>query len=164
MEITKTMQELKDEATELGLDFKGMKSKAEIQELIDGASQTADDFEEVEVAEEEVEVESKPFNVRKIAGQLKKAAMAKKIVKIHNNDKRDSHVTTTCYLSCENQHFGLSKIVPLDVAVELEQCLIDVALETQIINHVDEIVEGKRTGNKVPMMIAKYSVSYEDVK
>lgn len=35
MEITKSLQELKDEATALGLDFTGMKSKAEIAQLIE---------------------------------------------------------------------------------------------------------------------------------
>jgi hypothetical protein len=46
--------------------------------------------------------------------------------------------------------------------VELEQALIDVAKETVITLHKDEVINGRRTGNKVPVKTRKYNVSYED--
>ena len=168
------MEQLKDEATKLGLDFKGIKSKAALQELLDTyyESQAADDL--VEEKQEEETVEEKKDNtqapaqirakgVRAMVAQLKKEALKTKIVRITNNDKRDNHVTTTCYLSCENQYWGISKIVPLDEPVELEQCLIDTAKAIEVVLHVDEIIEGKRTGNKVPKLVKKYVISYEEI-
>lgn len=86
------------------------------------------------------------------------------IVTVTNKDNRENDVMTTAYLSFENQHFGLSKLVPLDVALELEQGLIDVAESTNITLHKDEIVRGQRTGNKVAVTVKKFSVSYAKVQ
>jgi len=86
--------------------------------------------------------------------------MKTRIVTITNKDNRDNDFTTTASLSFENQFFGLAKNVPLDVPVELEQALIDIAESTIITHHKDEIVDGKRTGNKVPVSVKKYVVSY----
>lgn len=165
------MNELKDEATKLGLDFTGIKSKVALQELIDTyyKSQAADDLveEKPEVTEDiatsQAPAQTRAKGVRGMVAQLKKEALKTRIVRITNNDKRDNHVTTTCYLCCENQYWGISKIVPLDEPVELEQCLIDTAKGVEVVLHVDEIVDGKRTGNKVPKLVKKYVISYEDI-
>ncbi len=97
---------------------------------------------------------------RKKISERKAAAMKTRIVTITNKDNRDNDFTTTASLSFENQFFGLAKNVPLDVPVELEQALIDIAESTIITHHKDEIVDGKRTGNKVPVSVKKYVVSY----
>jgi len=94
---------------------------------------------------------------------MKEKAFKKRVVTISSNDKRESEYTTTAYLSLSNQHMDLARIVPLDVPVELEQCLINVAKTTTIILHKDEIVNGRRTGNKTAQMVRKYNVSYEDM-
>lgn len=163
----KTLQQLKDEATVLGLDFKGMKSKAEVSKLIEDhfESQAADDLVKVEdeITTEETVKPKKIDPMRALIASQKKAAMETRIVNISSNDKRENHVTTTAYLSCENQYFGLSKIVPLGVPIELEQCLIDQAKSVDVMLHVDEIVDGKRTGNKTHKLVKKYVISYEEV-
>ena len=171
--VDKSLQELKDEAVSLGLDPKGLKSKADVAKLIEDSkeSQTADDsVDEVqEVIETPVEVKkevkpsNKPRSMAEVARDLKTAAMKTKVVTITSNDKRDNHLTSTCFLSSENQYFGISKIVPLDVPVELEQCLIDTAKAVEVVLHQDEIIDGKRTGNKRPKLVKKYVVSYEQV-
>ena len=91
----------------------------------------------------------------------KQKAFATSVVTLTNKDNRENDVMTTAYLSFENQHFGLSKIVPLDVPAELEQALIRVAESTMITLHKDEIVDGKRTGNKKAVSVKKFAVSYE---
>lgn len=171
-EITKSLQELKDEATALGLDFTGMKSKAEISQLIEnhyeGVSSADAVQEKAEVeAEEETKLTAIPGKraggnpMLVLAKKMKDVAMKTRVVRITNNDKRENHLTTTAYLSCENQYFGISRIVPLDVPIELEQCLIDVAKSVEITLHVDD---GNRSGNKEPKLVKKYVISYEDVK
>ncbi len=94
-------------------------------------------------------------------GEVKKKAFFKRVVTITYNDKRDSDVVTTAYLTCENQFFSLSRIVPIGISVELEQCLIDTAQEATILTHVPEIKGGKRTGNMVPKMVKKYNINYD---
>lgn len=165
MEITKTMQELKDEATALGLDFSGMKSKAEVNQLIEDyyESQAAGDF--VQVAQEtETKIEEKPVRggnpMVMLAKRLKDNALKKRVVRITSNDKRENHLTTTAFLSCDNQYFSLSKIVPLDVPVQLEQGLIDTAKDIEIVLHVTD----SKTGMTTPKLVKKYVISYEDMK
>lgn len=176
------MEELKKEATELGIDFKGVKSKVDMQKLIDAyyneqsndsdiptakVEETEEEEEKDETVSTPVKSNKKPISkearIRFAIRDAKARAMKTRVVTITNNDKRDSHMTTTAYLSCENEYFGISRSVPLDVPIELEQCLIDVAVETKMVNHVDEIVNGRRTGNKVPKLTRKYAVSYENI-
>jgi heme-binding NEAT domain protein len=97
---------------------------------------------------------------RRQVSEAKKRAMKKQIVTITNKDSRDNDVMTTCYLSFENQHFSLSKVVPLDIPVELETALVKIAEGCMMTLHKDEIIGGKRTGNKVAVRTKKYAVSY----
>ncbi len=167
------MKELQEEATGLGLDFTGIKSKSGISELIEGyyKSQEGSVVKSVDdvVEEDEIEVAkptkklSKEARLRQLIKKMKDKAMATKIVTITNNDRRDNSVLTTTYLGFENQYFGMSRIVDLDTPIELEQCLIDIAKGSQVVLHTDEIVNGKRTGNKTPKLVKKFSVSLEDI-
>lgn len=184
MENFKTLEELKAEAQALGITFNPKigvdKLAAKIEEHYNSLSaedsvKSIDDIvEEDEVFEPEtatvivdkkgMEKLSKEQRVRQLVAEARKQAMATKVVTISSNDKRDSEYTTTAYLSMENQYFGVSKLIPLDIPIELEQCLIDVAKSTMITLHKDEVVNGKRTGNKVPQSVRKFNISYEDMK
>lgn len=214
-EITESFEELKTEASDLGIDTTGMKSKKVIKTAIDAyyASQSAGDLvEAVEEADEEEDESTVPVDeteedieepiedefkdgghkdgvqnktkkakakakevdgipdytgmskaqalnaAKKQAKKLKAKWMEKRVVTITNNDKRDSHVTTTCFLSAG----VMQRIVPLDVPLELEKCLIKVAQDLVITAHVDEIINGARTGNKTPISVKKYGVSFQD--
>ena len=90
----------------------------------------------------------------------KKRAFKTTVITLTNKDNRENDVVTTAYLSFENQYFGLSKIVPLDIPVELEAALIAIAERSMITLHKDEIIDGKRTGNKTPVRVKKYAISY----
>lgn len=176
------------EATDFGLEFKGNISNVALAELLADfkgepapeldapPSPAAKPDEEVdEIVEDEVDEEivesavpkSKLNAVQaayarkrlKIAA-AKKAAMKTSIVTVTSKDNRENEVTTTALLSVENQYFSIGKSVPLDIPVELEQCLIDVAKTCKIPMHKDEVVNGRRTGNKITIMVNKYVVSY----
>lgn len=113
--------------------------------------------EEVETSEvEEV------TNLQALIASVKKEAFKTRVVTITSNDKRDNDVTNAVMLTCENQFFSLSKVVPLNVPVELEQCLIDSAKDVRIPIHSDEVINGRRTGNAKVKLVNKYNISYED--
>lgn len=103
-----------------------------------------------------------PTDLRTFAAQVKHEAFKTKVVTITSNDKRDNDIATTAILTCENQYFAISRIVPLGVPVEIEKCLIDSAKDVLIPIHVDEVINGRRTGNATVQMINKYNISYEE--
>ena len=175
--MDKTIEELREEATVLGITY-----NANI-----GAEKLAAKIEEYYVAQANADkvVEKTPEVIpdptvdhstpeskhatfeakqRKAVAEAKAAAMATKIVTVTSNDKRDNDMVTSEYVSCENQYFGIAKYVPFDIPVELEVCLIEVLKSSMITLHKDEIVDGRRTGNKIPMSVRKFNISYEDIK
>ena len=156
-------EELIKEARELGLDFpKTIKNtaladliKSSRTEVVDPAS------EPVEIPEESAEPTSEVIpGSRAYIVAAKKKAFKTRVVSITNKDPRDSSLTSSVFLSFENQHFSLAKRVPLDIPVELEQGLINVAKSVNMVLHKDEVVNGQSTGNKVPVSVKKYTISY----
>lgn len=110
-------------------------------------------------ADPKVQLSKYALKRQKIAA-AKKRAMRTRVVTITNKDNRENDFMTTAYVSFENQHFALSKVVPLDLPVELENALIQILASTTMTLHKDEVVEGKRTGNKVPVRVKKFAISY----
>ena len=180
-------QALLDQANELGLEFPSNIPTTKLEKMINEELEGLPAAEPEAVVEEvppsppmkshRVETDNRPLSefhenpavAREIKRRLqikkiKEAAFKTKVVTITNRDNRDNDFTTTAYLSFENQHFGLSKLVPLDTPVELEIALINVAEGVIIPFHRDEIVEGRRTGNKVTVPVKKYTVSYADTQ
>lgn len=162
-------QALIDKANELGLEFAKNISTAKLAAMVaesEGPAVKAEEIEEEVVAE----VKSAPSKAapattkaqqrRQFIAKRKAEALKTRVVTITNKDNRDNDFTTTAPLSFENQYFGVAKNVPLDVPVELEQALIDIAESTMITHHKDEVVNGKRTGNKIAVSAKKYVVSY----
>jgi len=165
----KTIEELKQEADTLGVKYvKNIGAEKLAQKIEDYfESQAADDLPKVkeEIVDEVTTIDRSGRETTKqrfIRESKERQAnrMKKRIVTITSNDKRENHMTTTAYLSCGT----VSRIVPLDYPIELEEALIIVADTTPITLHVDEVIEGKRTGNKVPKTIKKFNISYEDMK
>lgn len=143
-------------ANSLALEFPGNISSEKLQALIDDASGP-----EVKSSEPKEEpADSTPLSKRERIAKIKKAAMKMVVVTITNKDNRENDVMTTVFLSFENQYFGVAKHVPLDVPVEVEQALIDIAESTTMTLPKDEIVRGQRTGNKVAVTVKKFAVSY----
>ena len=159
--------ELMEEATELGVTFPKSIKTTTLQALVAEEKGEPVPVEESAPAGPAVKAEkpqadpTSPLEIRrKRIRDAKAAAFATTVVTITNKDNRENDVMTTAYLSFENQFFGLSKLVPLDVPVELEQGLINVAESTNITLHKDEIVSGRRTGNKIPVTVKKFAISY----
>jgi hypothetical protein len=156
--MEKTYSELKEEAKALGIEFTGNIAKKDLIALIEN-------FYNNEVAQDSVKVDEKIVKeipkIKETRDPIREAKeQAFKLVKciISSNDKRTNDVETTAYLSFENQYFSKARIVPLDVPVEIEYALVQIALSTMIVQHKDEIVSGRRTGNKVPGTVRKFNV------
>ena len=171
------------EAHDLELTFRGNISNKDLKAMLAEAKGDPIPVDEiappgpavkVEKAEEVVEEDPKSESQRRVAQHYasrrkrivaaKRAAMQTKIVTLTNKDPRENDKVTTAFLSFENQHFGLSKSVPLDIPVELEVSLIKIAEGCKITLHKDEIRNGRITGNKVPMRVNKYAISYSGQK
>ena len=115
-----------------------------------------------EVESEENSKNEKTSSCEDLVAKAKAAAVKNRVVTITSNDKRDSNVETTVIATCENQYFGLTKILPLNVPIEVEQCLIDTIKEIKIPLHVPETINGRQTGNSVLSETNKYNISYEE--
>lgn len=182
--------DLKAEAVSLNLTFPGNISNVKLKAMVAEAKEPADDLmdgpppvDEVAppspavktapVAEEDEDIpeESYASPARKVAlrraakqrarvADARRRAFQTRIITITNKDNRENDVMTTVYLAFENQYFGIAKLVPLDVPVELEAALIKIAAATTMTLHKDEIVNGNRTGNKVPVTVKKFAISY----
>lgn len=184
----KTHSQLKEEAAALGISFKGNTSKAELIAMIEAfyENEAAESKVEVrndlvpEADEEEEEVEyipelpnrimkrmnkineakSKDLTLNALVAKAKEEAFKKRVVTISSNDTRDNQHVTAVPLFFENQYFALDRIVPLNIPVELEQCLIDIAKSTTIAIHKRENSNGK-IGKTI--YAKKFNISYEDI-
>lgn len=173
--------DLKAEALALGLTFKGNISNVKLKALVESAGGDSDPIAEKappspavkKGSKTKVETDSEPAPIthqdkarakqaifRKKVATARAQAFKTSIVTITNKDNRENDFMTTVYLSFENQYFGLSKSVPLDVPVELENALLAIAASTSMTLHKDEIVDGKRTGNKIATTVKKFAISY----
>ena len=156
-------EELIKEANTLDLEFHSNIPTGKLKTLIEEKKNTSEDPPEIPKDTSLKVKTGKSTKVLTLRDKIKKAkerALKLVVVTITNKDNRENDVMTTAPLSFENQYFGLSRDVPLDISVEIEQALIDVAESTMMTLHKDEIVDGKRTGNKVPVTVKKYAISY----
>lgn len=125
---------------------------------------TEDTAEDALAAYRPKEGDSTRVRLRKKIQLSKAKALKLHVVTITNKDNRENSIMTTVPLSVENQHFGISRIVPLDVPVQIEYCLIEQAEATMMPHHMAEIVNGKPTGNMVTRRTKKFAVSYGQVQ
>lgn len=183
--MSKERDDLIDRANALDLEFQSniptvkllaMVNEAETNTTDSSGSNddenTAIDEEATPVVQEKAVVEdkskvakpTKKLTMRQKIMASKKKALATSVVTITNKDNRENDVMTTVFLGFENQYFGLSRTVPLDIPVELEAALIRIAESATISLHKDEIIGGKRTGNKITVRVKKFAISYSKLE
>ncbi len=168
------LEELKQEAKDLGVEFSPNIGEKKLQEKIDAYYESQEtstivvDEEPEEVVEEATEAKGNdkgglPKDPKRrmamIAKELEAKARVTHIVTITDNDQRENNLTTTVSVNCGNGHFELgTKRIPLNVPVELEQGFIDVLKEIKIPMHVTD----QRTGLGKTVLRNRYSLNYED--
>ena len=166
----KTMEELKEEAKNLELEFKGNISRSNLEKMIEDkynesleeSKVTVKSLDPIQVIVNNTPKKDKKSRLRELVAEAKAKAFKLRKVSLTLNDKRDQEVTTAVYLGFENQYFSRDRIVPLDIPLELEECLVEVARMTKITLHRDEIINGRRTGNKIHTPTNKFNIQYLD--
>ena len=164
------IDELKQEASELGITFAKNIGAAKLKEKIDEfyESQETSEKEIVEAVKASEKSEEKSAESGKVGGKSKgqrvaearAAAFKTRVVTIIDNDQRVNNKTTTCTVNCSNAHFDLDTILlPLNLAVEVKQGHLDVLKEIKIPQHVVD----NRSGLSTARMVPRYTISYEQM-
>lgn len=165
------LEELKKEATELGVTFSPNIGEAKLQEKIDAFYESKEDSGpalEVRVkesaAQETTETQETPDKTAgldpKQAKMLarKKAANEFRIVTIIDNDQRVNNNATTCTVNCSNEFFDLGTVIlPLNEKIEVRMGHINVLKEVRIPLHQRDT----KTGLSTVKMRPRYTVSFE---
>ena len=167
------IEELKQEATELGLSFPqnigADKLQAKIDEYYESQETSGNGILEAvkkQEAMEQSEEKSAVKNNKGISNHMgeyiknaEDAARATRIITITDNDQRENNQTTVAVVNCSNEYFDLgTSYIPLNVPVEVKQGHINVLSETEIPLHVKD----PKTGLSTLAMRKRYSISYED--
>jgi len=156
------LDELKQEAKELGLQFSPNIGESKLADKIEEyykAQETSGVVIKEEVNEDESEPVKKSVNrLGELARNAELAARKTSIITITDNDQRENNQTTTVSVTCGNDHFDLGlKRIPLNIPVEVEQGFINVLKEIQIPLAVRNI-----DGSINTVMRNRYSISYEN--
>ena len=166
------IEELKQEATELGITFSQNIGEAKLQEKIDAyyASQETSGaellkaIEAKEQTEEKSAVASNKVKEKQLSKQarikeIEAAAKKTRVIKIIDNDQRVNNQTTAAVVNCTNEHFDLGTVVlPLNIPVEVRQGHINVLKEVEIPLHS----LNPKTGLSTYSVRNRYTISYED--
>lgn len=162
------LEELKAEATDLGIKFNPNISEAKLQEKIDafyksqeaGTPKILEDVVVDEPKGSSVKVDKELAKRKMIADALKRANETK-IITITDNDQRINHKTSVAVVNCSNAYFDLGTArIPLNMPVEVKQGYIDVLNEIMIPMHVIDTHTGlSRTERR-----RRYSIHFEDIE
>lgn len=166
-----SLEELKQEARDLGIEFSANIGAAKLQAKIDAYYAGQEDsskavLEAVKIVEESKEKEDNTLvatteskSTMSAISKARAEANKTKVVTIIDNDQRVNNQTTTVTVNCSNMYFDLGTVIlPLNLPVEVRQGHLNVLKELQIPQHVKD---GK-TGLSTVRMVPRYTLSYED--
>ena len=162
------LEELKQEAKELGLEFSAnigeAKLQAKIDEFYESQETSGKEIIEAVKAKEESEEKSAVKGKRSIyarAIEAEKAARKTRVVTIIDNDQRENNQTTCVPVNCSNSFFDLGTIIlPLNIPVEVMQGHLNALKGVEIPQHIKD----PKTGLSTYVMRPRYSISFEDMK
>lgn len=166
------LQELKQEATDLGVSFPknitAEKLQVKINEFYDAKETSGPALQaKLEVEEAEQKDTEKPKSAGKGISETERkslkrkaresAAKSKRIITIVDNDQRVNTHTTTCTVNCSNEYFDLgTRILPLNEKIEVCLGHIKVLEKVKIPLHVKDT----KTGLASVRLRPRYTISY----
>ena len=168
-----TIEELRQEATELGISFNpkiGAEKLAEkIEEYYKSQETSGQEIQEL-VTKKEAEEKSEDIKEKSaVKGSLTMREKAKaseararttRIITITDNDSRENNQTTVAVANCSNKYFDLGTVyIPLNVPVEVKQGHIDALQGVEIPMHSKD----PKTGLNATVMRKRYSISFESM-
>lgn len=162
--MARSLANLQQEATELGIQFEPEIKATELQKLIDMFYETQETSQaELEATIDKIEkAETKQeMNIHVHAVEAENRARATKVVIINDNDNRVNNVTTLATVNCSNQFFDLGTVrIPLNEPVEIMQGHLNVLREIRIPQHIQDATSGL---SKV-VLRPRYSIQEVDKK
>lgn len=167
--MSKTIDELKIEATQLGLSFRSDISAEKLAEKIE-AHYTASSAESVVVAKVEVTEaeEAKALEVENTTSfqayvqKQRREAEKTQIVTIIDNDSRVNNLTTTLTVTASNEYFDLGTVIlPLNERVEVRQGHLNVLKELRIPQHIKSAADPSIS---TMVMRPRYTIQYEQAE
>lgn len=140
------IDQLKQEATELGIRFNANISEDKLAEKIEAHYKTAEDSAPVvREASEGKETHSvggvtnTKNHMRQVAKELEAKARKTRVVTIIDNDQRINNVATSCTVNCSNAYFDLGTVIlPLNENVEVREGHLEVLASVKIPQHVKD--------------------------
>lgn len=164
------LQELKQEATDLGIEFSANIGATKLAEKIEDYYKSQETSgEEIQAAVEAKEAKEKSEEKPAVKGKEDKYARAKKaeerarqtrIVTITDNDTRENNQTTVAIANCSNLYFDLGTVyIPLNIPVEIKQGHLDTLANLEIPLHVKDA----KSGLFKTEVRKRYSISYEQI-
>lgn len=159
------LEQLKQEATELGISFGQSIGAAKLKERIDAYYKSQETLEQEIVTAMESKEQSKEKSAEINKGnslnitEMKRKANMTSVVTIIDNDQRVNNQTTSCTVNCSNMYFDLGTVIlPLNMPVEVRQGHLNVIKEIKIPQHVKD----SKTGLSTVRMIPRYTLSYAE--
>ena len=161
------LEELKEEATSLGLIFSKTIGAAKLKEKIDGHYEAHETSGPAVLAAVEKNEKAEAFTQKGKVGSTRqerarikhKEAVKTRVITVIDNDQRVNNHTNTCTVSCSNEFYDLgTKLLPLNEKIEVCQGHINVLKSVQIPLHVKD----NKTGLSSVRMRPRYSISYEN--
>lgn len=166
--MSQSLQELKQEATELGIEFSANIGAAKLAEKIDAyykSQETSGEeiqaaIEAKEQSEEKPAVKGKESRYTRAKASEERARKTK-VITVIDNDTRENNQTTVAIANCSNMYFDLGTVyIPLNIPVEVRQGHIDVLANVEIPLHVKD----PKSGLYKTEIRKRYSISYENVE
>lgn len=167
--MSDTLEQLKEEAKELGITFNPRISEGKLQEKIDSYYESQESSgKEIQEAVSKKEAEEESEEKVAVTGTNKMAVLARrfyekakktKVVTIIDNDQRVNNQTTTCKANWSNNYYDLgTQTFPLNTPIEIPQGFISVLSEVYIPHHVRDT----KTGLSRTTMRRRYTIQIED--
>ena len=165
-----TLQELKQEATDLGIEYSANIGATKLAEKIEDYYKSRETSgEEIQAAVAAKEAKEQSEEKPAVKGKEDKYARAKKaeerarqtrIVTITDNDTRENNQTTVAIANCSNLYFDLGTVyIPLNIPVEIKQGHLDTLANLEIPLHVKDA----KSGLFKTEVRKRYSISYEQI-
>ncbi len=154
-----TIKELKQEATELGIQFSPNIGEAKLKDKID------EHYDAQVVPVETVKTpktnESLEVKMRRAANEVERKARKTRIVTIIDNDSRENNLTTAVTATCACMSFDLGQqLLPLNMPIEVMQGHIDSLKDVFIPHHVKDT----NTGTTTIITRPRYTIAFEDME
>ena len=157
--MEKTIEELRQEADELGIQYNVNLGAAKLAAKIEEFYAAQESPAPVAKLETVAERGSRKRTIGERAAEARLEAMKTHIVTITDNDQRENNLTTIVSVNCSNDYFDLgTRRIPLNIPVEVEQGFINVLKEVQIPMHVRD----NTTGLGKTILRHRYSIAYND--